>query len=296
MEEYRDKPARIQERGRRSRVFWLGMLSIATLLGITGLFGIFIWPYDIQLREVIIGDGRLSSCWHGLTLMQISDLHLSGPDKREKMLLDMVTEIRPDLIVITGDLAQWDSPPDEALAFVSRLRAPLGVYAVLGDSDLSSGRRHCLFCHPRNNFHALRTHPEFLRDQFVHVDLHDGRRLTIVGIHPNTEAGELQRLTSQAARDSSDPVLILSQFSLPCTGLSVKNPTLCLCGDTHGGQILLPRIFWKLLGDKPDPDHMAGLYQLGESHYLYVNRGIGTSIRLPIRIGVRPEVTIFRFE
>ena len=78
----------------------------------------------------------------GLTLVVISDLHL-GTLIGEHWLADLVAQVdslRPDLIAITGDLVDADlASTDPLLPTLQRLRAPLGVWAVLGNHDVYAG-------------------------------------------------------------------------------------------------------------------------------------------------------------
>jgi predicted MPP superfamily phosphohydrolase len=66
---------------------------------------------------------------------------------------------------------------------------------------------------------------------------------------------------------------------------------LILVGHTHGGQINLPLVRDGWLRDDSARRYQAGMYEIGASK-LYVNRGVGTYY-LPIRLGARPEITLF---
>jgi hypothetical protein len=68
---------------------------------------------------------------------------------------------------------------------------------------------------------------------------------------------------------------------------------LTVSGDTHGGQIRLPRWFWRLTRLKPDPEHIHGLFRDGRKS-LVVIRGIGTS-RIRFRLGSPPEIVVLEF-
>lgn len=257
------------------------------------VYGFRIEPYWIEVSRVEIVDPALARAWGNIRLLHISDLHISRPGRREKHLLKIIAGQQPDIIFITGDLAQWNTDPAPTINFIKQLAAPLGVYAVLGDADLSSGRRHCLFCHPGFAVHSRRHHPYFLRNEVIRIKLPADKSMLVAGITPEESRDNLAALA--LPDDTREPVLLLSHFSRPFALDRQKRIKLCLSGDTHGGQIKMPMLLWRKLSGKSDPEHRAGLYKIGKS-WLYVNRGLGVTARLPVRIGVRPEVALISFK
>ncbi len=265
-------------------------------------YAYFIEPYNIQVRRVNIHDSELHKQWGDIRIAQLSDLHITKIGRRERSVLKKLEYLKPDLIVVTGDSAQWNMRPENALIFLEKLRAPLGVYCVMGDADFSSARYHCIFCHPGGNVHKQRENPMFLRDRTIEIDLGkkiNHRRLTISGIAAENDWHPDQDYTEEVWEKGNElqALLILGHFSKKWTPLTTRTrrPLLWLAGDTHGGQIWLPDFIWKIIKFKPDALHMAGLFQNNQHQYLYVNRGIGTTENFPFRFGVRPEVTIISF-
>jgi uncharacterized protein len=78
----------------------------------------------------------------GLRIVQLSDLHL-GPFLRERWLdarIAQVEALRPDVVVVTGDLVDHDAVLAEPLVpMLQRLRARLGVWGVLGNHEFYAG-------------------------------------------------------------------------------------------------------------------------------------------------------------
>ncbi len=276
------------------------------------IYGLLVEPFWIEIRHIKICDPDLAPAFEGLTIVQVSDIHLDGGgvlDKlRQQRLSVILSRLSPDLILLTGDYAQWGADPRLAIDFVSTLRATYGVYGVLGDADYSyGGPEYCQFCHPSGDYQRLRMVPRFLDKDWTCMDQRSSA-FAILGLsirggeeEPSEIARRLSEIDIRCGREI--PIIILAHSSALIKELTAserlklsKRPALILSGDTHGGQIRLPVWFWRLTGLKPDPDHMTGLYRLDSHLWLYVNRGIGTTIRLPFRIGVRPEVTVFRFE
>ena len=277
------------------------ILLFTMLAGATLLYARYIEPFAVEVRRCVIPDPLLAKAWGEIRIVQLSDLHIGKLGRREREVLDKLAKIAPDLIIVTGDLTQWGKRPEKALHFIEKLKAPLGVYGVLGDADLAAGRYRCRFCHPRNDYHEIISAPLLLRDETRKLSLDPaGRSLFLVGLGPSPDPETREHFT-RLVRDlpKKTPLLVLSHFSRAWAKLCADSdrPMLWLSGDTHGGQVRLPTWIWKILRIKPDPEHMAGLFhQPGRHHqWLYVNRGLGTTAGFPLRLGVRPEITVFSF-
>lgn len=258
----------------------------------------WIEPNRIVVEHVVIPDEILWRAWGETKIVQLSDLHIDHPGKREAKLARMVTDLKPDLIVITGDMVQWEKNPAPAMTFVESLHAPLGVYCVLGDSDMSAGRQQCLFCHPAGNVHQQRDHPRMFKNSCRTVDLGEsGRTMVVAGFFVEDEGNAVDRQTPfHGLPDQNSPLLVLNHFSDGWDEALGDRPRLWLAGDTHGGQIRLPDFLWERLHVVDYPRYRAGLFSDGGHKWLYVNRGIGTTGSFPFRFGVTPEITVISFQ
>jgi uncharacterized protein len=99
----------------------------------------------LRAPEVRVHDVRvpgLRADYDGLRLVQLSDLHL-GPFLGRRWLASRIAEVqslRPDLVVVTGDLVDRDAALAEPIAPLLReLRPRLGVWGVLGNHEYYAG-------------------------------------------------------------------------------------------------------------------------------------------------------------
>ncbi len=138
------------------------------------IYGMWIEPQRIIVKHVVIHDPELYAEWGNVRIAHISDLHITREDKHDRRLLQELQRLKPDIIVVTGDMAQWDVQPQGAIHFIRQLHAPEGVYCVMGDADYSSRRHHCIFCHPSGNVHKIRKKPMILRDTVIKTRLKNG--------------------------------------------------------------------------------------------------------------------------
>ena len=257
-------------------------------------------PCSITVRRIDIKDSSLHNAWGSLRIVHLSDLHVEKQGIREEKVLAMVQRLQPDIICITGDMVQWNVDPAETVSFITQFNAPLGVYSVMGDSDSSSGRHHCIFCHPGNNHHQQRSTPLIFKNQVVEIDVSklsgekrdSQQRLLVGGIWGDDAGTDTVTGLLKKTGDDQSPLLMLSHYSDQWQNVKSSRAILWLSGDTHGGQILMPDFIWKWFSGKSDIDHRAGLFHDGDNKWLYVNSGIGTTARFPFRFGVPPEITL----
>ncbi len=187
--------------------------------------------------------------------------------------------LRPDMIALLGDFVTSDGRAIDRLApILGELRAPLGVFAVLGNHDHWNGPGHCR---------------KALRDQGITV-LRNEHVTTPVGV---TVAGmesawggqpDLAR-TMRGAPTGRPTVLLMHEPDVFDEARQDPRVALQLSGHTHGGQVRLPwigEILVPHLGEK----YIAGLYRR-DGAQLYVNRGVGT-IGPHARFFCRPEITL----
>jgi predicted MPP superfamily phosphohydrolase len=273
-------------------IFW-GL--VATGLGILplGFYGVWIEPYQIDVRHVWIEDSKLSSVLKEKTLVQISDLHMNKIGRRERKVLKILDGIKPDIIFVTGDYITWKGDYGAALDFLSRLKAEVGVWAVMGDYDYSYSRNSCIFCHDTETGKPTKQHSvRFLRNSLEQVNLTDGS-IFIGGIDLEANPPFFSKERSLPLKGKK-PAIILSHNPLAFDLLDKDEDVLIISGDTHGGQVPLPSWLWGILGYEKCARYSQGLFEEGRKK-MFVSRGIGTS-HLPIRIFRRPEVVVLHFK
>jgi hypothetical protein len=261
------------------------------------LYGFFIEPCHVRLNTVKIHNKAMASTFKDLKVVQLSDLHIGNNMSTSiKRTLEILNELKPDLILLTGDYVDWHGNKQaygNTITFLSQLNAPLGVYAVMGDSDYSFSRRSCGFCHEEGSIRPPTQHQvKFLRNTQVVVEIGE-KEVSIIGIGTDSNHAPLPNVINSMLSDIDSPAIVLSHYSSVYDKINSEENILVLSGDTHGGQIFLPEFIWKIIKRKPDTEHMYGIYQ-DKNKALYVTSGIGTS-NIPFRLGVPPEIVLFEF-
>ena len=296
---------------RRSFIAGGAGLMIPAIYGVAayGTYG-SIGEIDIS-DEISIPIPHLPRSLDGLTIVQISDLHV-GPYIREKEsqhVVNLTNGLRPDVVVITGDILDrsLSSLPD-AVRGLTGIEAPLGVFTVLGNHDISSDR----FSYSENfrggvnivnglQSIGIRT----LRNEVIHLGSGQDR-LALLGLdwlstpgsrsfysYQRTESQrQLDRMAQEAGPET--PTVLLAHHPHTFMDAAPLGINLTLSGHTHGGgQVVLGTVDGVPLGIATFRfRYLSGLYR-ENGCALYVNRGIGY-LGIPIRINCPPEISRFK--
>lgn len=259
-------------------------LGVACFGG-TGLalgWGIVRGRHAFTVEEVVVRIEGLPKALEGYTIAQVSDVHV-GPFVGDRELdegFEMVRRVRPDLVVATGDLVDFE--PDEIGHLARRMLAvPArdGAFAVLGNHDHYGGAAEVVRLARASGLPVLCNESRVIRDGFALVGVDDlqGRFRG----EPGHRGPDLARATSGLAPHL--PRILLAhqpRYFLESAG----RVALQLSGHTHGGQINPGFRVADLL-----MEFVAGRYDR-QGSMLWVNRGFGVA-GPPARVGAPPEVT-----
>jgi predicted MPP superfamily phosphohydrolase len=249
--------------------------------------------------------GNLPGNFHGLKVVQISDIHSGSLSDRQAVqrAVDKINATEPDLIFFTGDLV--NNIAVEALDFIdifSQLRAKHGVYSILGNHDYGD---YMYWQNPdekdKNLVHLKSIHEQMgwrlLMNEHVHIE-REGEKIVVAGVE-NWSArqrfqsyGRLQPALHGIGDNST--VLLLSHDPSHWEAESLEHPArvdVTFSGHTHGMQFGFEFLNFKWSPVKYLYKQWAGLYE-NSGQYLYVNRGFGV-IGYPGRVGILPEITLF---
>jgi len=240
----------------------IGAVAVIGIIVLVSLYNGLRYPgvkhFDIPLKN-------LPEKLNGFKIVQVSDVHLENYSSRKwlEYIIAKVNGLKPDLVVITGDLI--DSNVCEDSGFCKRLKnieATYGVLAITGNHEYYAGI---------DLFMEVASHAglRVLRDEAVTI----AGDLQVVGVE-DTQAGgfgvklkSLQELVKPL--DQNKPIILLNHRPLGFAEAVKQGVDLQLSGHTHAGQIppmdLLVRLFYK---------YPSGLYKEGNA-YIYTANGTG---------------------
>jgi predicted MPP superfamily phosphohydrolase len=250
-----------------------------------------VWAFLVEPGRLVTREIRMEiPQWQGeLRIAVVSDVHTGSPrngiDKLQR-LVARINEERPGMIVFLGDFVTGGPrgrhpegfvEPERIAGELRRLKAPLGVYAVLGNHD---------WWYNGERVGAALTSAGItvLENQAVKVPA--GNPFWLGGIadlwtrNPNVPA-----ILEQV--DTADPVILLTHNPDVFPDVPPR-VSLTLGAHTHGGQVQLP--LWGAVVTTSQFGYNEGHF-VEDGRHLFVTTGIGTSI-LGVRFRVPPELVM----
>ena len=249
-----------------ARIWIAAAVACAVWLGIgwVGVHHVWRTDYSLTTGKSLAGLQRTDSSadnaeGNTLRIAQVTDTHIGvtmdGDDLAEQ--LARVLEAKPDLVVVTGDFTDEDTPREDMVSACKALGAivdkvPYGVFFVYGNHD----------CDCNGHFTTAELDEELranaimvLRDESVTV----ADRLVLIG---RRDASESRQSMAELMKgvDSSKFIVVLDHQPCDFAAEAAAGADLVLTGHTHGGQLiplgwaakLLPMMFG-------DADYMYGL-------------------------------------
>jgi predicted MPP superfamily phosphohydrolase len=261
---------------RRRAMEAIGGTAVLGAAGAAFGWGMTIGRHGYEVREIEVRIPGLPKALEGYVIAQISDVHagLFVGDRELAEGAELIRKLRPDIVVATGDLVDFDPRQAAPLARALADLAPRdGVFAVLGNHDYYAGHEAVSAAIRGAGITLLVNDARVLREGFALVGVDDAWSQRYGGPGPR-----LRPATASLPRDL--PRILLAHQ--PDTfETSAGRVALQLSGHTHGGQIRPANLFMR--------GPIAGRYERDGS-VLYVNRGFGVA-GPPARIGVPPEIT-----
>jgi predicted MPP superfamily phosphohydrolase len=240
-----------------------------------------------EVSEVEVELTRLPRACHGMTIVQLTDLHVGATIGRAFIedIVRRTNALQPDVVAITGDLVDgsveglWN-----AVAPLGDLKAKHGVYFVTGNHEYFSGVRPWMDALAKLNIRVLANERVPIGqgpDGFDLAGVHDYGAARLDPEHRSDVALAL------AGRDPAREVVLLAHQPKNIAEASRLGVGLQLSGHTHGGQ-LWPFSYLVRLAQP----YIAGLHRHGDTQ-IYVSPGTGYW-GPPMRLGTRAEITRVR--
>jgi predicted MPP superfamily phosphohydrolase len=241
-----------------------------------------------------------------LTVLHLSDLHLTVADTRRVAFLERLAAEPVDLVVLTGDMLGEPAALGQVLEALGRFRPRLGAVAVLGSNDYWAPR----FRNPLGYFLGPSSRRKRSSGRNPWRELVDGlqaRGWTVLSNRRGRLADvELAGMDDPHIRRDDPGVAVPADGQVPprlrlgvvhspyrraLDAFAGNGYDLVLAGHTHGGQVRLPGVGALVTNCDLPRDRVRGLSRWGSS-WLHVSAGLGTSKYAPFRFACRPEASL----
>lgn len=269
------------------------------------IYGITKGKYNFKIHKVEVAFKNLPKEFDGFKITQVSDIHSGSFNNPEpvKHAVQLANQQGSDVIFFTGDLINSISDEmDPWMDVFKELKAPMGVYSILGNHDYGDYVRWYNMEQKRANFEKLLTiHKQLgfhlMRNENLKLKK-NGATIDLIGVENwgrggFSKYGDLDKAMTGTSPDSFKILLSHdpTHWEEKVMYSTDKDIHLTFSGHTHGMQFGI-----EVPGIKFSPAQFrykrwGGLYE-ENNRYLYVNRGLGF-IGFPGRVGIWPEITVF---
>ncbi len=268
-------------------------IALALLLHFVGLGAWAFWlePASLEVKEHTLEIPRWPRALDGLRIAVLADLHVGSPfngvAKLEKIVA-ATNEAKPDLIVIPGDVMIQEVfggeqvPPEEIASHLALLKAPLGVFATLGNHDWWFDAKRVGASLGERGIKVL---------EDANVEINRGKHsFWLAGIGDFWE-GKHDVAKALANIPFYAPIIAITH-NPDVFPLIPDHVSVTIAGHTHGGQVWLPVIGRPIVPSDYGQRYAAN-HIVENARHLFVGTGLGTSI-VPVRFLVPPEISIVK--
>ncbi len=245
---------------------------------------------------------RLPRGFDGLGVLHLSDLHVTKWTKKLDVWREELGKLKPDVVVITGDLGHrswlWQRSLENVQRLLEPLRPKLGTYFILGNHD--SAKLGPALAETRDPAGGRRV---MLRNETVFVvgeksevriqnseERGEGDRIALIGVHQHRRIDTDIPAAMQSVRAADFKLMLLHYPDLvhPAIAAGVD---ICLAGHTHGGQVCWPDGSPLFGQDTLTPAQCTGVHRINGT-WMIVNRGIGAA-GVKVRFFCPPQAVMF---
>lgn len=260
---------------------FLFILVMVTIL----LAYMLVEPYWIETKEVTIESDQIPAQFDGKKIVFISDIHAGKyfDQGRVDSLVAQVNTLDPDLILLGGDYVDGESEYIQpTFKSLSKLKAPLGVYAVLGNKD---PQYYTLDAIPQYGLTYIGNKGTWIEE--------DGSRIRLGGVGDYNNGAQLPGYTTSVV-SSQDFVILLTHNPDYFPLVDKSKIDLVLSGHTHGGQVTFFGFWAPTTHSDYGNKYRTGVIKENGST-LIVSNGVGTTI-LPVRFFARPQIIVLNLK
>jgi predicted MPP superfamily phosphohydrolase len=246
------------------------------------------WPDGLELKAVVLADLHACEPWMS--------------PSRIRSIAEVANALNPDVIFLLGDFngghryVTGPVLPEQWAEALSILKAPLGVYSVLGNHDWWHGTLPGTKGDEAESIRRALKHANFTLLENDAVALRKGdQAFWVLGLGDQMayRAGRhnfhgIDDLPATLAKVTDDAPIVLLAHEPFLFHHVPSRVALTLCGHTHGGQVNLPFISPIYERAHFGTDKVYG-HIVEDDRHMIISGGLGTSIA-PIRIMRPPEV------
>ena len=291
----------MENKSHLKKILWGIGIFILIISGII-LYARFIGTSGLYVKEYKVTNSSIPDSFYGTKIVQISDIHYGRTIKKQELqnMVDKVNQLKPDIIVLTGDLIDKDTMLTDKMAAVisdilKQLNATIGKYAITGNHDYKFDKWATIISD--SGFMNL-------NDRYDIIYNNSTKPIFLGGLSTNTYQKEktleekikvmndyFATRTEENQNSFPDYKILIMHEPDYVEEVNPENYDLILAGHSHDGQVKLPGIGAVILPNGAKKYH-KNYYNLNGTDF-YISSGIGTS-RYNFRLFNRPSINLYR--
>lgn len=291
----------MENKSHLKKILWGIGIFILIISGII-LYARFIGTSGLYVKEYKVTNSSIPDSFYGTKIVQISDIHYGRTIKKQELqnMVDKVNQLKPDIIVLTGDLIDKDTMLTDKMATVisdilKQLNATIGKYAITGNHDYKFDKWATIISD--SGFMNL-------NDRYDIIYNNSTKPIFLGGLSTNTYQKEktleekikvmndyFATRTEENQNSFPDYKILIMHEPDYVEEVNPENYDLILAGHSHDGQVKLPGIGAVILPNGAKKYH-KNYYNLNGTDF-YISSGIGTS-RYNSRLFNRPSINLYR--
>ena len=260
-------------------------LIVLLLVFVTVTYG-FINANNIKLKTIQLSIPKKNSTLTSLNIFYFSDSHFTPVNNGRiaKKIIDLAEQVKPDIILIGGDVIDDKSGQLKRIGIdeeLRQLKAKYGVYTINGNHE------YIVNVNNADNF-LNENKVQVLRDSMITIENSVqiiGREDASIANFAHGKRKSVAELVSSARKDL--PIILLDHQPFRLSETAAQNVDLQLSGHTHHGQMWPFNFVTKIIYEVS-----WGYKKIANTHF-YVSSGVGTW-GPPVKVGNDAEVINFK--
>lgn len=285
----------MEEKSKFRIIFKIAIIFIIIISCIL-LYSRYIGTSGIFIKEYPIKYNKLANDFYGLKIVHLSDIHYGRTVHKKELnnILKEVNLMKPDIVVLTGDLIDKDTKLTKKdikniIDFLNNINSNISKYAIKGNHDYKF-----------KEWDSIISSTDFtnLNDSYDLIYNNSTNYILISGISTNLYGKKTIKEKIKSTMDFIDKQEIKPNYSILImhepdyiNKIDYSKFNLVLAGHSHNGQIRLPFIgaLYTPVGSKKYYDEF---YKIKNTN-LYISSGIGVS-EVNFRLFNRPSFNMYR--
>lgn len=271
--------------------FIITLIILLLLVSLVIIYSYFIGTSGLKVKEYNIKNKNIPNEFYGLKIVQLSDIHYGYHFNKKKLenVVKKINEIKPDIVVLTGDIVDNKISKEEKNELVeelSKIEVTIGKYAIKGNhdydfKDFDQVVNDSNFINLNDTFDIIHGNNSNIMISGVSTNLHGKNKIN----------EKLDSSKKYLENNSVNYKILLLHEPDYIDDIKDISYDLALAGHSHNGQVRLPFI-GAIYTPKGAKKYYQEYYKVKNTD-MYISNGLGTTI-MNLRLFNRPSISLYR--